>query len=302
MMETLPAVTDHGAGLEDLVPMVTAACCSKHTRKAYARYVREFLAWCQETGKPFTRQTVQEYRAARLENYSGGTIALGAIKKLAMEAAQAHMLDWDTMTAILHVPSVKRRGSRCGNWLPLRDAQMFLDAPDTATLAGLRDRALMALLFGAALRREEVTRVRVEQIQVREARWCIVDLRTKSNRIHTIALPPWAKPMIDDWLTAAGITEGRVLRMVNKAAKVEGDGITGKAVYQIVKRYAHALGFAIAPHDARRTVARLAKKGGADLGKIQHLLGHSASSTTDRYMGDDVDLEDPAVDYTGLRA
>ena len=299
-METLPAVTEDRAGLEALTPMVTAACLSRHTRRAYALHIRKFLRWCEETGRPFSRQTVNEYRSECLEDTSGGTIALGAIKKLAVEAAQARLMDWDTMTAILHAPSVKRRGRRCGNWLKLLDAQRLLDAPDTSTLAGLRDRALLALLMGAALRRDEAARVRVEHIQQRENRWCIVDLRTKAHRTHTVALPAWAKPMLDAWLGAAGITEGHVLRPVNKGGHIQGDRMSARGVYDVVRRYSAALKLTVAPHDLRRTVARLAKRGGADMGKVQHLLGHASSAVTDKYLGDEVDLEDAAVDYTGL--
>ena len=68
------------------------------------------------------------------------------------------------------------KGVRLGSWLSLRQAQSLLNAPDIATLKGLRDRAIIALLLGCSLRRSEVAALTMEHIQQRDGRWCIVDL------------------------------------------------------------------------------------------------------------------------------
>ena len=79
---------------------------------------------------------------------------------------------------------------------------------------------MLALLIGCALRRQELATLAVEDIQTRENRWVIADLRGKGNRIRTVAVPLWVKNGLNAWQTAAGIEEGRLFRSVRKGGKV----------------------------------------------------------------------------------
>jgi site-specific recombinase XerD len=63
-----------------------------------------------------------------------------------------------------------------GNWLSLQQAQALLNTPDIRTRKGLRDRAIFAVLLGCGLRRSELASLSVKHIQMRDSRWCIVDL------------------------------------------------------------------------------------------------------------------------------
>jgi len=90
--------------------------------------------------------------------------------------------------AITRVKGVAPKGVRLGNWLSLRQAQAFLNAPDIATMKGLRDRAIIAVLLGCGLRRSEVAAPTMEHIQQRDGRWCIVDLFGKHGRVRTVPM------------------------------------------------------------------------------------------------------------------
>ena len=80
------------------------------------------------------------------------------------------------------------------------------------------------------------------------------------------------------------IEEG--FRRVNKVGRTWGDGMTVKAVWHIVKESARSIGVAkLAPHDLRRTCARLCHASGGELEQIQFLLGHVSVQTTERYLG-----------------
>src|SRR5437667_9856022 len=87
----------------------------------------------------------------------------------------------------------------------------------------------------------------------------------------------------DDWLAVAALDRGRLFRRVSKVGKAWGEGITEKAVWHIVKESARSIGVAkLAPHDLRRTCARLCHASGRELEQIQILLGHVSVQTTER--------------------
>jgi len=120
----------------------------------------------------------------------------------------------------------------------------------------------------------------------REDHWAIVDLVGKGGHIRTVPVPEWVQNQVNDWLDAAAIYRGRLFRRVNKVGKAWGEAITAKAVWHIVKEAAKAIGVAkLAPHDLRRTCARLCHASGGELEQIQFLLGHVSVQTTERYLG-----------------
>lgn len=129
----------------------------------------------------------------------------------------------------------------------------------------------------------------------------IVDLRGKRSRIRSIPIAAWTKMSVDAWRSAAGLSEGRVFRAVDKADKISGEGLTAQAIYEIVHSYGAVIGGNLAPHDLRRTFARLAHKGRAALDQIQLSLGHASLTTTERYLGVRLDLQDAPCDHLGVR-
>jgi site-specific recombinase XerC len=106
-----------------------------------------------------TKATVSAWRVslqARGLGSSSIIIRMSAIRKLAVEAADNGLLAPELAAGIVRVKSVKSTGIRVGNWLSLRQAQALLSAPDIATMKGLRDRAILAVLLGCGLRRSNV--------------------------------------------------------------------------------------------------------------------------------------------------
>jgi site-specific recombinase XerD len=81
-----------------------------------------------------------------------------------------------------------------------------------------------------------------------------------------------------------------------------GDSITAQGIFDIVKSYAAIVGLDLAPHDLRRSHAKLAYKGGAALEQIQFCLGHASLITTQLYLGLQLDLNDAPCDHLGLRS
>jgi site-specific recombinase XerD len=103
---------------------------------------------------------------------------------------------------------------------------------------------------------------------------------------------------VGNWLTAE---EGKKLLSINKAGRISGDGFTPKVIWAIVKANAKSCGLAtIAPHDLRRTCARLCHQAGGELEQIQFLLGHVSVQTTERYLGCKQRFRDAVNDHIGL--
>ena len=166
-----------------------------------------------------------------------------------------------------------------------------MSAPDITTVGGLRDRAILAVLLGCGLRRSEVAALTFTHLQQRDGRWCIVDLVGKHGRVRTTPMPTWVKVAIDAWTSASDIADGHVFRPVNRGGRVTGDRLGEKVVWQMLKKYAAEVGFPdIAPHDLRRTCAKLCRAAGGELEQIQMLLGHASVQTTERYLGTKQDL------------
>jgi len=286
--------------------MVLDGLPSEHSRRAYERALSDFFMWHRGVGRSqLSKAVVQRYAAELREAGMAASSVnqrLSAIRKLAAEAADNGALDPQVANGIRAVKGARREGQRTGNWLTREEAQSWLSAPDTNTMRGRRDRALLAVLIGCGLRRAEAAELTFDHVQQRDGRWVLVDLIGKRDKIRSVPMPNWAKAAIDEWSKTSGVSEGLVFRAINKGDHVVGDGITPQAIYNIIVGYAGALEKkGVAPHDLRRTFAKLAHKGGAAIDQIQLSLGHESIQTTEDYLGVEQDLTDAPCDHLGLR-
>ena len=114
-------------------------------------------------------------------------------------------------------------------------------------------------------------------------------------------MPEWVKRTIDEWLDTADIRQGKLFRCVSRKGTVWGTGITEKVVWHVVKEYAKKLGVSkLAPHDLRRSCARLYHTAGGELEQIQFLLGHVSVQTTEKYLGRRQRLREAVNDMIGI--
>lgn len=286
--------------------MVLDGLPSEHSRRAYERALTDFFHWHRGAGHPQLNKAVVQRYAAELREagmaVSSVNQRLSAIRKLALEAADNGALDPQIANGIRGVKGARSEGRRTGNWLTREEAQSWLSAPDKRAMRGRRDRALLSVLIGCGLRRSEAAGLTFDHIQQRDGRWVLVDLIGKRDKIRSVPMPNWAKAAIDNWSEASGVADGIVFRAVNKGDRVVGDGITPQAIYNIIVGYAEELKKrGVAPHDLRRTFAKLAHKGGAAIDQIQLSLGHESIQTTEEYLGVEQDLTDAPCDHLGLR-
>jgi len=288
-----------------ITALVLNGISSRHTRRSYSQALEEFLIWFLDVpGRLFNKATVQQYRTElEIKGLAASSInvRLSAIRRLAQDAADNGLMDPTLAAGIERAEGAKRSGVRLGHWLTVEQTRRLLEAPDLATVKGVRDAGILSLLLGAGLRRSEVAVLNCEHVQYREGRWLIGDLVGKHGRIRTVPIPLWAYEAIARWQTVAAIADGPVFRRVDRHGHVSEAKISPQAVFDIVKGCAQAVGIDIAPHDLRRTFAHMAHAGKAPLEQIQLSLGHASVVTTELYLGVKQNLRDAPCDHLGIR-
>ena len=279
---------------------------SPASRRVYEYAIDQFIAWyCSEPRLAFNRIVVVRYRM-HLESRSlaANTInqQLAAVRRLAHEAADSGLLSPELAAGISRVKGVKQLGFRSGNWLSVEQSSEVLKHAYGDSMRAKRDYAMLAMLFGCGFRRSELVGLEMDEVQMRQGHWAVVDLIGKGGHIRTVPIPHWVKTALDQWIVAAQVTEGRIFRAVARAGKVWGKGISQNVVWYVVKGCCERAGLEhIAPHDLRRTCAKLCHTSGGKLEQIQFLLGHASVQTTERYLGCKQNLGHPVNDLFDLR-
>ena len=277
---------------------------SPRSRRNYMFAMEQFIdGYCSEPRLALNRTVVLRFRL-HLESLglAAGTInqRLAAVRRLAYEAADAGLLSPELAAGIRRVKGVKQLGCRAGNWLNQDQARLLLQKANGQSLRHVRDVAMISILLGCGLRRAELSALRREDIQIRQGHWAIVDLVGKGNHVRTVPMPIGVKEAVNRWLTAASVATGRVFRAVSRHGTAWGTGISENVVWYVVRSCARRLELDhLAPHDLRRTCAKLCHVNGGELEQIQFLLGHASVLTTERYLGCKQNLEEPVNDRFG---
>lgn len=298
-------------GIDRLVALITSGR-AENTQAAYRAAVTGFQAWMMLSGLGFNREGVLAYVASLKESgLANSTInqKLTALRMLAREVRFAEGVSPESRAVaegVIAIENLARRGRKLGHWLSDEQAKQLIALPNASTLKGKQQAAIVALLLGAGLRREEAANLRVDQIQEREGIWLIVDLQGKGDKTRSVHLSTWAISALQTWQSAARLTNGKVLRAVNKADRLSGGmrtrggkmsdgGMSDQAVYNAVKDLARGIDVPeLGPHSLRRTWARKAYKMGYPLDQISLMLGHASLKTTEIYLGlTSLDMENP---------
>lgn len=269
---------------------------SAKSRRAYEPIIDSFLAYLENyledhpTASPAV--VVSEYLRLRKDmGLAPRTLnRIRTVLRRFMEwAMRVGLIPPDEYASVKEVKAVKVQGRRAGRWLDVSGLQCILNAPDTTTWIGRRDRAILAILAGTALRRFEICSLTWDQFEHRGEGWIVTNLDRKHNRTQELlAVPDWAMKVLFDYAqpSAPGT---KVFVSITKGG-VKGRSITPQKVYTIVKEYGAQCGFDIAPHDLRRSWAQLALRNGVELKQISLQLGHQSVGTTEIYLKQDLEV------------
>ena len=281
-----------------LLPWVCDRLPSKHSREAYARDLREFVAEMEKQNvSPLdaTGDDVRVYKAALLAaGESTATISrkLSVIRGTYQQFGKKGLVDWERVRDIQAVesPRVEKNTTPA---LSQKEAIKLLHAPDRKTAAGKRDYAMLFVFFKTASRVSAIANARVGDIERTDTDYYLV-VREKGRKRQRKSLLEAAAAVLE-YIEAAGIgddLEGPLFRPLAKDRKTyQRKYLQRQDIWEIVKKYARQVGIdadrvgrrGIGIHSLRKTAITNALENGAPIEKVQQLAGHSDIRTTQLY-------------------
>ncbi len=258
---------------------------SENTQRAYRTDLRLLAAWLVRQG----RGRLAEAGARDLWAFVGGQAGEGvsarttARRLASMRRFYRYLLREGMIQAD---PAMELKAPRMPATLPHtlseRDVLALLEAPDTGTPRGLRDRAMLELLYATGLRVSELVGLRLDQLNLRVGAVRVVG---KGGKERLVPIGEDARDWLERYLNEvrAGLARGRRLDTVFPTPRRA--SMTRQAFWVLIRRYAAAAGIrgSISPHQLRHAFATHLLAHGADLRAVQMLLGHQNVTTTQIY-------------------
>ena len=257
---------------------------SPNTLRAYATGLARYLEWAQRTGMDPITLTHRQMRLYLAEldraGYARRTVArrLSAVRSLFAYLVAEDITPSDP-SSVLATPKVPSRLPRI---VPTSELPALLDAPDPATASGLRDRAILEILYATGARVSEVSGLRLRDLDLAQGQ---VTVMGKGSKERLVPLHRVAVSRLADYLTTGRPLLSRGDTTDTVFLSTRGRPLSADALRRIFKRWLSVAGIAssLSPHSMRHTFATHMVENGADLRTIQELLGHVALSTTQIY-------------------
>jgi len=266
---------------------------SPYTIRNYRNDIGHFLADCRERKLDplsVTRQTFREYLAVLREQ---GMVAASITRRTSTVHGFYKYLHQEGATEkdLLYGVALPKRPKRLPKVLDPAVLSALLAAPDPATPQGLRDRAILELLYGGGLRISELVSLDVGQVSPGDGA-AIVHGKGAKERVVLFGEP--AMQALETYLQdgrpmfLASASQNPKSKIQNRAALFLnrfGGRLTARSMQTLIKRHALAAGISqdVHPHLLRHSFATHLLDGGADLRIVQDLLGHSSANTTQIY-------------------
>ena len=255
---------------------------SKNTLSAYRQDLFNFNSWLKDSKlENVDKIKLLEYLAYRLKQ--GYSTRSTARTLSSLRAFYAFLV---AKSVILDNPTSKIDSPKLGHSLPKilseEDVEKLIKAPDTKTSIGLRDRAMLELLYACGLRISELIKLDILDLNVRQG---LVKVMGKGDKERLV---PMGEESLD-WISLY-LSYGRSLLLKNNQSSYlflsnRGKGMTRQTFWYRIKQYATKAGVdeSLSPHTLRHAFATHLINHGADLRTVQLLLGHTSLSTTQIY-------------------
>jgi len=290
-LPALVTVSGDRAGIRFL-EFFAANIRNPHTRRAYARAVGEFLAWCESAGVA-SLAAVQPLHVASWIESQGREVSAPTVKQ--QLAALRHLFDWLVTGQVVPVnPAASVRGPRhvvrVGKTPVLEpaEARALLDSIDASTPAGLRDRALIALMVYSFARIGAALGMKVEDVFTQNRRlW--VRLHEKGGKDHAMPCHHNLEQTLTAYLDGAGFAadlKGPLFRTIGRGTgELTRTSLPQANAYAMIRRRAEAAGIKtkIGNHSFRATGITAYLKNGGTLEKAASMANHVSTRTTQLY-------------------
>jgi integrase/recombinase XerD len=253
---------------------------SPHTVEAYRRDLLDLASFVERLDPDkIPVDLLDDYAVAlRDRGFSSATVRrrLAAVRAFLKHRAR----EGGRADAGRSVP-LPRLGRRLPEPLTRAEVEAIVTRPD-ASPRGLRDRAMLELLYGAGLRVSELVALRVSDVDLEER---LVRTLGKGGRERVVPMGRRASEAIRVYIQRGRPYLGRLQRGDILFLNHRGQGITRQAVFQLVREHARAAGIdkAVTPHTLRHSFATHLIEGGCDLRSVQEMLGHASIETTQVY-------------------
>lgn len=222
-------------------------------------------------------------RSALAERYSPATAnkMLCGLRGVLKEAWRLGQMNAESYYRAVDLQRVKGETLPRGRALSQGELRTLFQAIDKSP-SGRRDAALLAVLYGAGVRRQEAVNFDLSDYNSETGELIIRSGKGHKDRLAYAT--NGSALALEAWLQARGNEPGPLFCPVNKSGRVVLRRMTPQAVYFILSQWAgHAGVQTFSPHDLRRTFISDLLDAGADIASVQHLAGHASSSTTARY-------------------
>jgi site-specific recombinase XerD len=276
---------------------------NSHTRRAYYRAAKDFLAWCSTAGVPSIAALQPVHVASWIE---GATRELAAPSVKQRLAALRHLFDWLVNGQVMPInPAHTVRGPRhvvTSGQTPVLDsaeARALLDSIDVSKHVGLRDRALIGLMVYSFARIGAALGMAVEDVYTQNRRlW--VRLREKGGKRHAMPCHHNLEEYLTAYLDGAGLRDdpkGPLFRTIGRGTtKLTRTVLPQANAYAMIGRRAAAAGIAtrLGNHSFRATGITAYLKNGGTLEKAAAMANHASTRTTQLYdrRRDEVSLDE----------
>ncbi len=256
---------------------------SENTLKAYRRDLLHCRDWLQQREGRALEQADAAELLAYMAALHAGSVRTAARRLSSLRRFYAWLVREGQIPAD---PTLRIQTPRLGRSLPqsLTEAEVeaLLEAPDTETLLGQRDRAMLEILYATGLRVSELVSLHIGRVNLRQG---VVRVVGKGDKERLVPLGEEALGWLQDYLQSAraDLLHGRQTDALFPTRR--GSAMSRQAFWYLIRRYALVAGIhkKLSPHVLRHAFATHLLNHGADLRVVQMLLGHSDISTTQIY-------------------
>jgi site-specific recombinase XerD len=203
----------------------------------------------------------------------GANHAICALRGVLKEAWRLGLIPHEQYLRATDLARVRGDARPVGRVLSLEElVSLFHACHQDKSPAGVRDAAMLAILYGTGLRRSELVKLNLSDYSKQDG---VITVHGKGNSYRLAYAVGETKALLARWLTVRGAVEGPLFTSINKAGQLSMARLTCEAVRFILLRRAEEAGVPpFSPHDLRRTTATHLLERGVDLGIVQRMLGH----------------------------